>query len=322
MKAWTKRALPFAGYAALALTTAAIGDEDDETPPSAAAPVLDAEQPRAVNLTVAHPRAARAPERTAALGLVLDPVTLISDETERRSAAAQEQALSAEASRLHALYQAGAGASLKALESAQAEQAKARAQLRLAAARFALHWGPLGAQSEAAREKLLDDLAAGHRALVRADLPGRHSVGALPTKALLDVDGLEVPGRVLGALGQAGELQSAGILIEIENPPPGLAAGARMPITLFGAVQDGLLLPREAVLYGESGAYVYKRTSQDAKGKTRYAAVRVTLLAPFEEGWLLKGVDDDDDIVVSGAGVLWSLEGMGAHAAGDDEDED
>jgi hypothetical protein len=322
MKAWTNRVLPFACCAALALTAIAIGDEDDEAPPSAAAaPVLDAEQQRAVNLTVAHPQAGHAPERTSALGLVLDPVSLISDETERETAAALEHAVSAEASRLRALYEAGAGASLKTLESTQAEQAKARAELRLAAARFTLHWGPLGRESEPAREKLFEDLAQGQRALVRADLPGRHIVGALPAKALLEVDGVEVPGRVLGALGQAGELQSAGILLEIEHPPPGLAAGARVPITLFGAVQDGLLLPREAVLYDENGAYVYKRTTQDAKGKTHYAAVKVTLLAPFEGGWLVKGVDDDDDIVVSGAGVLWSLESVGAHAA-DDEDED
>ena len=39
----------------------------------------------------------------------------------------------------------GASASLKMLEAAQAEQAKAQAQSEIAAARFALHWGPLAA---------------------------------------------------------------------------------------------------------------------------------------------------------------------------------
>jgi hypothetical protein len=32
-------------------------------------------------------------------------------------------------------------------------------------------------------------------------------------------------------------------------------------------------------------------------------------------------VDDDDDIVVRGAGVLWSLQGVGARAADDDDDD-
>jgi hypothetical protein len=325
MKAWTKRALQFACYAALALTTAAVGDEDDETPAAAAAaaPALDAEQQHAVKLTVAHPQSARAPERTSALGLILDPASLIADESEQRAASALEHAASAEAARLRELYQAGSGASLKMLEAAQAEETKARADQRLASARFALHWGPLGKQSEAAREKLFERLTSGHGVLVRADLPGRHMLGTLPAKALLDVDGVEVPGRVLGALGQSGELSSAGILIEIEGPPQGLAAGARVPVTLFGTVQEGMYLPRESVLYDENGAYVYKRlTAKDPKGKTRYAAAKIALLAPYGEGWLVKGVDDDDDIVVSGAGVLWSLQGMGTRAADDDEDED
>ena len=41
---------------------------------------------------------------------------------------------------------------------------------------------------------------------------------------------------------------------------------------------------------------------------------------PYGDGWLVKGVDDDDEIVVHGAGVLWSLEGMGAHPVGDDDE--
>jgi hypothetical protein len=325
MRAFRKRALQFAAYAAFAFALTAVGDEDDEAPANAApaAPVLDAEQQHAVHLSVAHPQTERVPERTAALGLVLDPLSLISDAGERSVAGAQERSASAEAARLHALYQAGAGASLKMLEAAQAEEAKAQADVRFADARFAQHWGPLGKESQAAREKLLEALTAGRSALVRADLPGRHLVGTLPAKALLDVDGVEVPGRVLGALGQSGELQSAGILIEIEGPPPGLAAGARVPLTLFGAVREGMFLPREAVLYDEKGAYVYKQlAAKDPKGKMRYAAVRVSLLVPYRDGWLVQGVDDDDDIVVKGAGVLWSLEGVGARAADDDEDED
>jgi multidrug efflux pump subunit AcrA (membrane-fusion protein) len=143
----------------------------------------------------------------------------------------------------------------------------------------------------------------------------------LPGRALLDVDGMQVPGRVLGALAQPSELQSAGLLLEVRNPPRGLAPGARVPLTLLGDVRNGFSLPREALLYGEDGAYVYKQLApKTPKDPVRYIAVKVTPLLPYGGGWLVQGVDEDDDIVVHGAGVLWSLEGVGARPADDDED--
>jgi hypothetical protein len=332
MKARTKRALQFACYAILC-SLAFAGDDDAPQPAGAlrradapadgsGAPALNAEQQRAVNLEVAHPVAATAPERTNALGVVLDATSLESDESERAVAEAQEQAVSAEASRLRGLYKAEAGTSLKMLETAQAEEAKARAEADLAAVRFAQHWGPLAKESPALRQKQMETVTSGQSLLVRADLPGRHIVGALPARAVLDVDGVEVPGRVLGPLAQFSESQSAGLLLEVDHPPLGLAAGARIPLWLYGGERAGMLLPREAILYDENGAYVYKQmAARTAAEKTRYAAVKVTLLMPYGDGWLVHGVDDDDEIVVHGAGVLWSLEGVGARAA-DDGDED
>jgi hypothetical protein len=322
MKAGKKRALQFACYAILC-SLAVAGDDDAPQPADASGtPALNAEQQRAVNLEVAHPVAAKAPERTSALGVVLDATSLESDESERAIAEAQEQAVSAEAARLRGLYKAEAGTSLKLLETAQAEEAKARAEAGLAAVRFAQHWGPLAKESPALRQKHVETVASGQSLLVRADLPGRHIVGALPARAMLDVDGTLVPGRVLGPLAQFSDSQSAGLLLQIDHPPLGLAAGARIPLWLYGGERAGMLLPREAILYDENGAYVYKRMAARTAGeKTRYAAVRVTLLMPYGDGWLVHGVDDDDEIVVRGAGVLWALEGVGARAA-DDEDED
>jgi hypothetical protein len=50
--------------------------------------------------------------------------------------------------------------------------------------------------------------------------------------------------------------------------------------------------------------------------------VRIKLLQAHGDGWLVEGVDDDDNIVVHGAGVLWSLQGILGHAAGDIDDDD
>lgn len=316
-------ALMIACCAVAGLSLTASGDDDDQaaTPSGGAQqPSLNREQQQAVGIEVAHPLAAKAPDPFEAVGLVLDATMLLSEWGETKVAGAAEHSASAEVARLHALYQGGGGASLRMLETAQADQVKARAQADDAAARFALHWGPLVTLPEDTRQKLIDASAAGRSLLLRADLPGRHSVGELPAKAILDVDGIRVPGRVLGILRQAGDLQSVGLLIEVPKAPAGLGAGARVPVALFAGERKGLFIPRDAVLYDENGAYVYKQlTSQSNTNKALYAPVRVHLLLPYGEGWLVDGVDDDDNIVVHGTGVLWSLQGMGALQPDDDD---
>jgi hypothetical protein len=137
---------------------------------------------------------------------------------------------------------------------------------------------------------------------------------------VLDVDGIQVPGRVLGPLRETSELQSAALLIEVPSAPAGLDVGARLQLALLTGDRKGLLLPRESLLFDETGAYVYKQLAKktDAE-KVRYAVVRVNLVLPYGDGWLVEGVDDDDNIVVRGAGVLWSLQGVGTQQPEDDD---
>jgi hypothetical protein len=86
------------------------------------------------------------------------------------------------------------------------------------------------------------------------------------------------------------------------------------------AKRSGVLLPREAVLYDERGAYVFEQVvDKSVRGKVGYARHDVKLLQRQGEGWLVSGVDNDDDVVFQGAGVLWSLQGAGAQAADDDD---
>ncbi|HLW22830.1 MAG TPA: hypothetical protein VKT22_00550 [Steroidobacteraceae bacterium] len=307
---------------------AAHPDDDEKAPaartPSstpAAGPVLNADQARAVGLEIARPQAARAAGRTAALGLVLDPAALRSDLDALRVAAAAEQAAALELKRLEALYAGGAQASARMVETAEAEHAKARAGLGAARARLTLGWGPIATWRSEAQDELATRLIDGRALLVRADLPGRHSWGALPAQALVDVDGVEVPGRVLGALRAEGATQSAALLLELSAAPTGLGAGARLPVALLNEVRAGRVLPRSALLYDEHGPYVYKQASAAAAGSpARYVPLAVRLIAPYGAGWLVEGIDDDDEIVVSGAGVLWSLKDLGNRSSEDDED--
>jgi hypothetical protein len=318
-RAWQLLAAACGGMFCLSVITSA-DDEAAGSARSSSEPGLSAEQLRAVDIKVAHPVAAKAPERIDALGTVLDAAALMADLGEATAAAAAEHSTSAELARLHGLYDGGAGASLKMVEAAQAEQAKVQAQAQAAAAQFAMRWGPLAAMPAGARQKLIEASASGRSLLLRADIPGRHSLGALPASALVDVDGVVVPARVLGVLRQATELQAVGVLIEAPAVPAGLGPGARVPVALLTAVRSGLSLPRDALLFDENGAYVYKMLAKktDAE-RTRYATVKVKLLIPYGDGWLVDGVDDDDNIVVHGAGVLWSLQGVGTQQSDDDD---
>jgi hypothetical protein len=324
LKVRARGVLPVVCCALLSFAVIAIGDEAGKAPDSSgrsAQPSLNSEQQRAAGIAVAHPLAAKAPERIEALGLVLDATTLISDLGETAAAAVAEHSVSAELARLRALHEGGAGASVKMLEAAQADQARARAQAEVAAARFALRWGPLVALPIDARQRLIEASASGRSLLVRADLPGRHTLGARPSKAVLDVDGIQVPGRVLGILRETTELQSIGLLIEVPDAPQGLGPGARMQVAVLTAERNGMLLPRDALLYDENGAYVYKQLAGKTQAeKARYAPVKVHLLLPYGDGWLVEGIDEDDNIVVHGAGVLWSLQGVGAQQHDDDDD--
>jgi hypothetical protein len=316
-------------FAALACAALAQDDDDDDkaakpgAPAQAVAqPALDKEQQGAVGIVVAHPQNAKPAQAIVAYGQVLDPAALVADAGQLDSARAAERAANADVTRLQALYRGEAGASLKVLQAAQAEQVRAHAQADAAAATFSTRWGALTKLPAAQRQALVDDVAAGKRLLLRADLLGRRSLGELPTAARLDVDGMTVPARVLGALPQASpELQSAGVLLQVDAAPAGFGAGARVPVTLEGAARVGVLIPASALIYAEDGSHVYKQLAEKtAGGKVQYAAAKVFLLQPQGDAWLVGGIDDDDLIVVHGAGVLWSLQGVGVTADDDDDD--
>jgi hypothetical protein len=297
----------------------------NEAPAAAAAqrerlPTLSAQQQRAVGIVIAGAPAVELPRRIEAYGRVLDPSRLVADSGRLDSSRAAAAAAAAESARLQGLYRA-ANTSLKALQVAAAAQAAAQARAREAQSRFRLNWGPLAELGAAQRAGLIEQLAAGRQLLLRADLPGRHSLGTMPKQALVDVDGVEVPARVLGPLPQAAaRMQSVGLMLQIEHPPPGLGPGAELPVMLMGGGGDGRVVPDGALLYGEQGVYVYHVVpDRTADGDTQFAPLPVTLLQPVGQGWLVAGLHAGDRIVVRGAGVLWSLQGLGNIS---DEDND
>jgi hypothetical protein len=302
-------------------------DDDDDKAPAASGnpdrPALSSEQQQAVGISVLHPLRASSGEHIEGYGEVLDAASLITDAGHLASTRAAAHAADTEAARLQTLYNGGADASLRAVESAQAAQIEAQTQAQIASSSFALQWGPLARLSEVQRRALIEAVSSGETLLLRADLPGRLRLGTVPKSATLHVDGTQVSARVLGTLQRsASESQSVALLLQVDHAPTGLGAGARLLVSLAGEANGGVLVPNAALLYGEQGAYVYRQLpSKTPDGKQQYAPVPVKLLQSAGNAWLVEGIDTDDTIVANGAGVLWSLQGLGTFTA-EEEDHD
>ena len=282
-------------------------------------PTLSAAQQRAVGIVIATAAPATAPQRIDAYGRVLDPSHLVADAGRLAVTRAVAAEATAESVRLQGLYR-GANASLKALQAAEAAQTEARVRAQEARMQFLLRWKPLAQLSPARRAKLIERVAAGRWLLLRADLPGRHSLGTIPKRALVDVDGVDWPARVLGPLPRASApAQSIGLLLQISRPPPGLGPGAQLPVRLEGPDQVGRMVPDGSLLYGKRGAFVYRALPEATQqAYTRFAPLAVTPLQAIGGAWLVSGLRANDRIVVQGAGVLWSLQGLGRVSGGDD----
>jgi hypothetical protein len=305
-----------------ALAHASQERDADAAPPAGEHPALaltEAQQ-RAAGIRVEHPVATANAPQVEAYGLALDPVALVTDIGRMESTHTAWHAAQAEAARLAGLYRDNLNASLKSLQLAQAQESETGAQARAAAATFALQWGPVAAFSAEKRHALIDALSTDRHLLVRAGLPGYRLAEAIGPRALLEVDGVSVAARVLGSLQRTDlQLQGAAWLLEVDRAPEGLRPGAHVRVLLERAPIAGLLVPAVALLYGENGAYVYRNLGRNTGGKQQYEAVAVQLLSAMGDGWLVSGLNASDAVVVHGAGVLWSLQGISTFSAAEEE---
>ena len=281
---------------------------------------LTLSQQQAVGIRIEQPLPLRSAPQIEAFGTVLDPVALVADLGRVQSTQAATAAAMADAARLERLYRDDARASLKSWQASQAQSVEAAAQARAAKMSFSLQWGPVASWGAARQRSLLEALSAGQRMLLRADVPGRHAGSTIDEHALVEVDGLNVSARVLGPLPRIdAQSQSAGWLLELERPPEGLGPGARTAVHLQTAAVAGLLVPATALLYAEQGAYVYRLAGGSGGDTFHYAAVPVKPLARVGSGWLIEGLARTDQVVVQGAGVLWSLQGISSFSAAEQE---
>jgi hypothetical protein len=303
---------------AVAAARPAVGDSSESEP--ATPLVLTASQREAVGIRIEQPLPLRSAPRIEAFGTVLDPASLVADLGRLDSTRAAAAAAGAEAARLERLYHEEAQASLRAWQAAQAQAVETEAQATAAAVSVRLEWGPLASWSAARRQVLLAALEAGTRALLRADVPGSHVSGAVGARALLSIDGVNVGAQVLGPLPRTtAQSQSTGWLLEIGAAPAGLGPGARVVVWLQAPAIAGLMVPAAALVYAADGTYVYRQLPAGESDAFHYDSVAVKPLARVGDAWLVQGLAPDDRIVVQGAGVLWSLEGITGFSAAEEE---
>src|SRR5256885_5444385 len=217
--------------------------------------LTDAQQ-RAAGIRVDHPVATVSAPQVEAAGLVIDPVTLVTDIGRMESTQAAWHAAQAEAARVAGLYRDNLNASLKALQQAQAQASETGAQARAAATTFALQWGPVAALGADKRHALIEALRANRELLVRAGLPGQRLADSVSPRALLDIDGVKVAAHVLGSLQRTDpQLQGTAWLLAVERAPQGLGPGAHVRVLFERAPVKGLLVPAVAVRAGQNGGY-------------------------------------------------------------------
>lgn len=302
-------------------TSRADDDEGSAEPPAAGPPTLSAQQQRAVGLESAAPVAVSPAPQLTAYGQVLDSAQWIADAGQIELLEAQASAADTDSERLDGLYRQQGNTSLRAVQAAQVLQLEARTRLTAARIRFESHWGAVARLGPRQRDALMAGLASGEAWLIRADLPGRQTLAQIPKRALVELDGVALPAEVLGLMSRTHpEVQGVGLLLHLQRPPPGLAVGLRLRVRLEGERFRGLLVPASALLYGDTGPYVYREAgAADADGLQRYEPVAVDLLQTLGEAWVVSGLQESDRIVIHGAGVLWSLQGLGSAAEDDDD---
>ncbi len=313
--------------ASLLLASAAVAAEPEEPPQKS----VHGEQPVALSLTLAqrqavgirteYPLPLAAAPAIEAYGTVLDPLALATDTGRMESTQAAADATAADAARQERLYREDAQASLKGWQASRAQAVEAAAQARAAAMTFQLQWGPLARWSAAQRRTLLEAVSRGRQRLLRAEIPGQHMVSAIEPGALVEIDGVNVTARVLGALPRTdAQSQSAAWLLLLEHAPEGLGAGARALVRLRSAARaSGVLVPAAALLYAEDGTYVYRQVQARGADTFAYTPVTVRPLARLGGAWLVDGLARTDQVVVQGAGVLWSLQGISSFTAAEEE---
>jgi hypothetical protein len=307
-------------------------DEDDEeissTPPTVqrgpggemVVRLTAAEQAKAGLETQALRPMSRSPE-VAAYGVILDPAPLIALNSELASVSASLSTSRAEYERAKLLHAHGQNVSLKSVQAAESKFRADQAQFNQFNQQLANKWGRAMAHLKPARRnEIVARLARRAIAIARVSLPTGQTLVAKPRDARVVVLGYEkhplTTPLVSFAPSVDPSLQGESFLLELDASKFPLVPGAAVTAYLRSAAppEEGVILPRSAVVRFNNAAWVYVRL--DAND---FARREVSLTVPLAHGWFLPdSLSPGTRVVVTGAQTLLSDELGASHRVDED----
>lgn len=233
-------------------------------------------------------------------------------------ARASEHASRLEYQRLSQLNKEDQNASDKAVQAAEATYRtdaaalhNAEQVLTLAAIPAQQHWGPVVSKWITSDAPVLNDVLEGKRLLLQATLPS----GATATQRMLVKPGERtIDAFLLSPIPRVDSRFQTPSYLYIAQADKALAPG--MNIVAFapgGSSQQGVLLPREAVLSWQGKNWVYLETAPGT-----FLRKEVLLDTPLSNGWFIRqDLTPGDHVVITGAQQLLSEEFRSQSQTGD-----
>lgn len=267
---------------------------------------LDKEAQEKVGLQLAALEAATFPREVIAVGRVLDPAPLAAVISESATARTMLDASRKELERLKMLAQ-DQNTSARLLEAAAAAVQRDQIATDTAQLKLLSGWGKaIAGQKDL--PVLAAALAAQEAALVRLDVPLGDAPKDQPTGArIASLSAPESPieAQLLGPAPSAdSQTQGSGFLCLVKGSS--LAPGSAVTgwLVLPGQPEQGVVVPRSAIVRHEGEAFVYVMTAADL-----FLRREVELHHPTAKGWFIdEGFKPGDKLVTVGAQQLLSEE--------------
>ena len=267
---------------------------------------LDARDLARTGVRVAELSASQASAQRTGFARALDVGALAGIDAEVKAADAAAAASRAEAGRLATLASQDQSASQRSVEAARAQAQSDNARAQLAARRVGLEFGPgLGRLGRGGVSALVGDVAAGRAALVRIDIAGMTLQPGNIVRIGEGDNALSV--RILGPAASTDmKLQSAGVLAVVRGiAAHGLLAGRILPASAdSGALQTGVLVPRDAIVRYQGALWIYVQKPDQA-----FDRVELINAIAIADGWFVSsGLAPGTRVAIAGAGSLMAIE--------------
>ena len=267
---------------------------------------LDPETQQRMGLKTAPLEAMQLKPEVKAFGRVLDPAPLATMMTDLASARAQLEASSKEAARLKLLHDQNQNASTRTLEAAEAVVQRDKIALHAAELRLLTSWGREVMQRPDL-DVFIHSLAAQETALVRIDVPATEKLEANPTAArvsLLASPEASIEAEFVSATVAADpQLAGRGYLFLLKTNSITANSIVTAWLTVPGEPEQGVLVPRDAIVRHEGEAFVYVQGGAD-----KFERKEIELEHPLAQGWFVENLKPGMKIVITGAQQLLSEE--------------